>query len=119
MAINYPKSDFSHINLALRFKWSKMTIRARSGAKLHAKLRDEPTMELKRARTEAKKELVAKLKDNSLIDLELASEAKIRDVPTTELLWVCCEARAALIVKLNVNLLGFFRRQFLVHYLLH
>ena len=46
---------------------------------LHAKLRNKPT-------TKLKKELAAKLKESSLIELELASEAKPRNEPTTELL---------------------------------
>ena len=63
-----------------------MTIKACNGAKLHAKLRNEPTMELKRACSEARKELAANLKDNSLMERELASEVKLRNESTTELL---------------------------------
>jgi len=64
----------------------KMTIKARNGAKLHAKLRIELTTELFRACCEARKELAVKLKDSSLIELELALEAKLRNEPTAELL---------------------------------
>jgi len=45
----------------------KMTIKACSGAKLYAKLRKEPTTELKRACNKGRKELAAKLKEGSLI----------------------------------------------------
>ena len=55
------------------------------GAKLHAKLRIELTTELFRACSEARKGLAAKLKDSSLIELMLASEAKLRNEHTTEL----------------------------------
>jgi len=58
-----------------------MTIKACNGAKLHAKLRNELTTELKEACSEARKELAVKLKDSSLIDLELTSEAKLRMSP--------------------------------------
>ena len=62
-----------------------MTIKACSGAKLHAKLRNEPRTELKGVYSEARKELAAKLKDSSLIELRLASETKLKNEPTAEL----------------------------------
>ena len=63
-----------------------MIIKARSGAKLRVQLRNEPTTELKGACSYARKELTAKLKDSSLIELELASEARLKNEPTAELL---------------------------------
>ena len=58
-----------------------MTIKVHSGAKPHAKLRNKTITELKGACSEARKELVAELKDSSLIDLELTLEAKLRMSP--------------------------------------
>ena len=63
-----------------------MTKRARNRAKLHVKLRNELTTELKGACREARKVLAAKLKESFLIELELASDAKLRNELTTELL---------------------------------
>jgi len=41
----------------------KMTIKTHSGTMLHAKLRNEPTVELKGAYSEVRKGLAAKLKE--------------------------------------------------------
>jgi len=62
-----------------------MIIRALSGAKLHAKLRNGLTTELKRSLQRSYKKLAVKLKDSSLIELELALEMKLRNEPTIEL----------------------------------
>jgi len=82
-----------------------MTIKAHSGAKLHVNLRIGPTVKLKEACSEARKELFCEAKFSSLIELELSSEAKLRMSPQ--------RSYFELAAKLNVSILGFFRRQML------
>jgi len=58
-------------------------------------------VEPKRACNEGRKKLAAKLKDSSLIELELDSKAKLKNEPTVELKGACNEARNEFALKLE------------------
>jgi len=57
--------------------------------------------------------LASELKDSSLEELELASEAKLRMSPQWSYSELAAKIELSFAAKLNVGLLGFFRRQML------
>jgi len=123
MASNCLKYDNNHINLMLSFKWKKMTIWAHSETKKRASCEAKHAVKLKkRVSCEAKP-------TTELLDLlwrwhwafnwAIQSFIKLINDPTAELLIACYEANTVLAVKLGLASLGFFRRQYLAHCLLH
>ena len=94
-----------------------MIIRAHSGAKLHAKLKNKPSTELQKSfmwswemsSQRSYSELAAELRDSSQQSYQ-KFQAKLENTPTMELLLACCEVRTELASKLGVSLLGVLQK---------